>query len=405
MNQNYSPRAPKNRRCNMQSNPSLSRCGAAAYPFLGTATQAAAFPTARGVFSCYPNYPPRCGSSCCIPPVGPTGPAGPIGPAGPEGPQGEPGPIGPTGATGETGATGPTGATGETGPQGPAGPSCNQPAYTYAANGDTVYVIDPFTHAASSVIQAPFPVASMGYDAILRKVYLVSATGEVAVINGNSNEIEGEFALPAGDYSASQVAVNPNNHMVYVTSPANGEIAVVNGFSEEVLSSIPADVLGSIAVNTNTNLVYAAVTNGIDIINSNTNQVVSSIDYDSESGGLQDLVANSCKNQILARDGDNSIVTIDNTQLDSTYTFADGVRAMTLDASLMLLYVVNAAGTAVEVYDPCDMEEPMRFEYSDRDLEEHLEGGLFNIAELRSYILATLLDNITPRLMIKTEAL
>jgi len=250
--------------------------------------------------------------------------------------------------------------TGATGPTGPAGSSCDQPAFTYVVDGDVVSVVDPVTHEIISSITAPFPVAGIGYDAMLRKIYLVSDVGDLAIVDGNSNAAVADdlLQLPDGNYEGSSIVVNPNNQVVYIASPHNPFIAVVNGRTDEVMPSIPVtESTGSIAVNPNTNLIYVSTASGMDIISGNTGTVVGHIDYAAQYG-LSDLTVNTCRNMVVASDGPNRLVLFDakRNELLESETIPSGVRAMALNSGLGFLYVINAAGNAVGVYDACSLE-------------------------------------------------
>jgi len=243
---------------------------------------------------------------------------------------------------------------GLTGPTGPAGGSCEQPAYTYVRSGEAISVVDPATREIIAGIEAPFPVARMGFDPILRKVYLVSQDGELAVIDGNTNTLEDAVVLlPAGDYTDSAIAVNPNNSLVYIASRYNPFVAVVNGRTDEALLEIPLANTGSVAVNPNTNLVYVSTATGLAVINSNTNTVVGDIDYEAQSG-LSNLMVNNCSNMLVAADGD-TLVLFDakRNEFIKAADIEEGIRAMALDPGLGYLYVIDAAGNSAGIFDAC----------------------------------------------------
>jgi YVTN family beta-propeller protein len=162
---------------------------------------------------------------------------------------------------------------GHTAPTGPANAACgcSLSAFTYVSDGNRVHVIDPLSHAMLVTVPMGFAVAAMGSDPALRKVYLVSASGQFAVFDAVTNTIATTLDLPEGDYTQSTISVNENNHQVYIAAAGNEFIAVVNGFTDELRTVIALESTGSIAVNTNTNLIYASTAQGLDIINSNTN--------------------------------------------------------------------------------------------------------------------------------------
>ena len=306
-------------------------------------------------------------------PTGPTGATGETGPTGPQGIQGETGPTGPTGTTGVTGETGPTGpqgiqgetgptgATGETGPTGATGPgSCTEPPYAYVANpgADTVDVIDPLSHTALASIPAGGPVENLAADPALRKVYALMPDGTLAVIDGNTNTVIATIALSPGSYtSALPFAVNPNNHLVYIPNPGTDLVNVVDGRTNTLLGTLVVDggTFGA-AVDPSTNLVYVGTTNGITVINSNSNQVVTQLLPGTE---IAELHADVCTCRIIARDFSGNLYSLNarTGAVIDTVNLPDGAGAMGLDASLGLLYVVNPTTQEVGVFDVCTLQQ------------------------------------------------
>ena len=291
--------------------------------------------------------------------TGGTGPQGIQGPTGETGPTGTTGETGPQGIQGPTGETGPTGTTGETGPTGPAGPgSCTEPAFAYVANpGEgTVQVIDPITHATVADINVPTGAQNLAADPALRKVYALAQDGTLVIIDGNTNTVEDTVALPSGSYRTTEpFAVNPNNHLVYIPNPGEETVDVVDGRTNNLLTVVPVGAFSlSAAVDPSTNLVYVGTTNGITVINSNSNEVVANL---LPGTSIFQIYADACTCRILAADNDNIYVIDSRTgALLDTMTLPDGVRAMNLDASLGLLYVINPVAEAVDVYDVCALQ-------------------------------------------------
>ena len=246
-----------------------------------------------------------------------------------------------------------TGSQGPTGP--PGGNGCSLPPYAFVFNGSTVNVIDPISHEVTASIAMPFTVTSMGSDPVTRRLYLLSASGTLAVLDGDSNAIVSEIILPPGNYAQSGVAVNPNNHQVYIASPSNPFVVAVNGYNDTVAAQIPVQSTGSVVVNSRTNLTYVSSPTGLEGINSNSNQLVLKIPF--SPGELKNLIAYSCKNLILSSDG-SRLVVIDGKRntIENAARAQDGIWAMALDGSLGLLFVINETGNAVNVYDACSLE-------------------------------------------------
>ena len=262
-----------------------------------------------------------------------------------------------TGPTGPQGITGPSGATGATGVTGPG--SCTEPAYAYAANPgeNRVEVIDPISHA----LLAPIPVSgqalSLGADPALRKVYALMPDGTMAVISGSTNTVTDYITLGSGSYSAAvPFAVNPNNHLVYIPNQGSNFVNVVNGRTNTLIDEIAVSGgANSAAVDPGTNLVFVTTTDGITVINSNSNQVVTDL---MPGTGFNQIFADHCTCRIFARDivGDIYAFNARTGEVIDSIEIPDGASAMGVDPSLALLYAVDDSGTRVDVYDVCTLK-------------------------------------------------
>ena len=265
------------------------------------------------------------------------------------------GPTGPQGVQGITGATGPTGVTGATGLG-----SCTEPAYAYVANpGEgAVEVIDPLSHTALTPIPVSGSPENLAADPALRKVYALAQDGILTVIDGNANTVETTIALPtSGSRTAVPIAVNPNNHLVYIPNPTEEAVDVVDGRTDTLLTVVPVDGNAlSAAVDPRTNLVYIGTTNGITVINSNSNQVVTQLLPGTE---VTTVLADACTCRILASDNFGNLYAIDSRtgSVIDAELLSGGIRAMALDASLGLLYVIDSLGNEVGVYDVCTLQQ------------------------------------------------
>lgn len=89
------------------------------------------------------------------------------------------------------------------------------------------------------------------------------------------------------------IAVNPNTNRIYVAD-GNG-VEVIDGISNTVVGTIPTGVR-QIAINPTTNLIYALYgTSTIEVIDGETNQIVTSI---GTSSNTQTIAVNSATNKI-----------------------------------------------------------------------------------------------------------
>jgi len=248
-----------------------------------------------------------------------------------------------------TGPTGPAGITGVTGPTGP-GMGCAMPSYTFVANEDTITIIDPLTHA-TSVVQAPFPVSNLAVDPELRKLYIISADGQFAVWDEPTRTFTELDTLPG----ATAIAVNRNNHKVFVTSREGNLITIFNGYTGLRLSQISIDSPGDIVINPETNIAYVSTRSGLMLINTNSGSVIGSVDY---TGNLTGMTVNYCANKIFAIDDSAGIAVIDAkcNVICAHFDIPEGVHSIVVNPRLSLLYIVTADGSSVLVYDACTYE-------------------------------------------------
>ena len=210
----------------------------------------------------------------------------------------------------------------------------------------------------------------MAADPALRKLYVLGANGSLTVVNGDTNEVAaiemqwlGFGGGRCGGCLSGQghtPAVNPNNHMVYLPA-GGGMVRVVNGYDNSGVGSVAVggEPLAA-AVMPTSNLVYIANnTSTIPVINSNTNTVFAEISLaGSNAGGnapVIDVQCDTCGNLVYALRGDGCVSIIDGAthRLKKTFRPEGGAAAIAVDSFLGLLYVIDSAGCAVNVYNTC----------------------------------------------------
>lgn len=109
------------------------------------------------------------------------------------------------------------------------------------------------------------------------------------------------------------IAANPVTNKIYVGVSSLGEVAVINGRTQQISATISVGGnLHFLAVNVLTNRVYAtscsfaASTCSLAVIDGRSNRLITSIPISSNIGiGLQGLALNPITNRIYASDGDN----------------------------------------------------------------------------------------------------
>ncbi|MDR2753434.1 MAG: YncE family protein [Oscillospiraceae bacterium] len=238
---------------------------------------------------------------------------------------------------------------------------CTEPAFAYAANqyDNSVSVIDPLTHQAVGQIPVDSPYG-IAVDPTMRTVYVTdNGTHTFTVIDGNTNTVVTQLPLESACGTDSAPAVNTNNHLVYVPM-GDGMVAVVNGRDNSLMTTV--EVGGrptAAAVSTRTNLVYIANdTNEIPVINSNTNTLYAKIPLKGESPAT-DVQADLCSNKIYVQRLNSSISVLGGNcnEEDDCFAPEGGVFSFSLDPSLGLLYVVDAARRVTAVYDACTLQK------------------------------------------------
>jgi YVTN family beta-propeller protein len=135
-------------------------------------------------------------------------------------------------------------------------------------------------------------VASLGSHSNLSAT---SLAGYITVINGTNSTIIEDIEL-YGDPSSWTLHVNPITNMIYISESYADYINVINGTSNEIDDIIYLDNVPSyIAVNTNTNRIYAASFNSsvsysgrhyIDVIDGGTGEKIYNIPFDLSISGM-----------------------------------------------------------------------------------------------------------------------
>lgn len=84
----------------------------------------------------------------------------------------------------------------------------------------------------------PFATMSLTLDAASGKLFVVSATGEVAVVNTQTDAVEKVYSVK-GAFSAAGIAYDAKNNRVLVASQGSDNLVIANADTGEVLHNIP----------------------------------------------------------------------------------------------------------------------------------------------------------------------
>jgi|GEM_PF-3815197 len=199
------------------------------------------------------------------------------------------------------------------------------------ANGFNVDVIDGSTDHLISVIQTAadgqpaFQPYGLGIDDGLHKLYVTNGSNngfnnfDLMIVNTETNSIINTVTMDnitSGGGQLSKIAVNPNNHKVYISAntnygPGNG-IGVVDGQSDRQIDSInigqPTHDIG-VDPNTNNVYVYTYATLPLQLvkIDSNSDTITELKSLDENDGTPSALSIDTITNTvILGRGADPS---------------------------------------------------------------------------------------------------
>ena len=200
-------------------------------------------------------------------------------------------------------------------------------AYVANSYSGTVSVIDGDAKSVTATIPLGFSEGdAIAINSVTNKIYVaVAVQNQVAIIDGASNDVS---LIQVGKYPVA-VAINPVANRVYVLNSNGGSVSVLDGSTGGIIATIPSTQGATkLAVNPVTNKIYVGVagdttdgTYNLQIIDGATNQISTlSFATNPDSGG--DLAINTQTNRIYAA----------TTEKPPTITVIDGVSAQVLQA-------------------------------------------------------------------------
>ncbi|HEX5457151.1 MAG TPA: fibronectin type III domain-containing protein [Candidatus Nitrosotalea sp.] len=224
----------------------------------------------------------------------------------------------------------------------------------YVTNHDsnTVSVIDGSTNAVVKTI--PIGYSLVAVNPVTNEIYVDDSDSNVAVIDGSTNNITATIQIPVGGG-----AVNVNTNKIYEASCCGKSIvSVIDGSTNAVTSiSVEMSLSGSIAVNPNTNMIYASTVcvgcgknTSVLVIDGATNNVVSKIAIPFV---WQSLGVNPVTNKIYAASG-NDVYVIDGSTNQITTTISGvigGKPAIAVNSNTNMIYVADSKNNVVNIID------------------------------------------------------
>lgn len=104
------------------------------------------------------------------------------------------------------------------------------------------------------------------------------------VIDMNTNKISFPNIIHDKNVTGvGSVAINQNSDMIYIKPLDSSTISIINGTSNSIIGTIPIDVVYSMAVNPNTNKLYVNSDDKIQVIDTETNKIIDTIDIGSKT--------------------------------------------------------------------------------------------------------------------------
>ena len=197
-------------------------------------------------------------------------------------------------------------------------------------------------------------------------VYVTDAVGHsLWIVNGASNTVVGSIIVSA---SPMGVAVNPNTNMIYMANYNHGPdlntLWVINGATNTVVKEIPVgNGPTGVAVNPETNMIYVAEGsfwsnpnttigyNKITVINGTTNSIVDNIQVGDFPYGV---AVNPLTNTIYVTNKNDKTVSVIDGSTDavvSTIGVGNQPADIAVNPNTGMIYVANSYSNTVSVID------------------------------------------------------
>ena len=124
----------------------------------------------------------------------------------------------------------------------------------YVTNSSSVSVIDGINNQITDVITLGISLGNIAVNINTNMIYVANSNNSITVIDGASNQIVATI-----DNRASQIAVNPDTNRIYAVGRSS--IIVIDGSNNLVIDNIEFKdnpIITAITVNPNNNMIYLA---------------------------------------------------------------------------------------------------------------------------------------------------
>ena len=232
-------------------------------------------------------------------------------------------------------------------------------AYVADEFGNRLLIIDTATNSFVGSIAVGTHPRRLAVNSVTNRIYVPvevdPITGQIAVIDGNTNTVVATIPFTNPNNFPFKPAVNEATNRVYVTS-LQGFITVVDGANNSIMATISGGSLPfGLAVNPVTDRIYVSnlADSNLSVIRGSTNAIEANIFV---GLGSNVVAANRVKGRIYAASAGNELSVVDgrltsptyNTVLSSVGSFS-GSTDVAVNPNTGLIYLMS--GSLLRIFD------------------------------------------------------
>lgn len=232
-------------------------------------------------------------------------------------------------------------------------------AYVADEFGNRVLIIDTATNTFAGSIAVGTHPRRLAVNSATNRIYVPvevdPITGQIAVIDGNTNTIVASIPLANPTHFPFKLAANETNNRVYVTS-LQGSVTVVDGATNSIITTIAGGrVPFGVAVNPVTDRIYVSnlADSDLSVIRGSTNAIEANIFIGTASNVA---AANRVTGRVYAASTGNELSVVDgrltsptyNTVLSSVGSFS-GASDVAVNPNTNYVYLMS--GSLLKIFD------------------------------------------------------
>jgi len=205
-----------------------------------------------------------------------------------------------------------------------------------------------------SAIVGDFP-RDIDFDPILNNLYVPNYdSGSVSVIDSENMIVKDTISINNGDSHPTQVVVDSNRHLVFVSDKISGVLTIIDGINGEIIDSMDiGDSLWDLDINTKTGKLYVSdlLKNEIIIVNTETLEIIKSIPVSQSPWAV---AVNQTTDMVYVASGTSEIIHVIDGNTDSLISEINlGVKAwgLSINEKSNVLYVTSWDTKSILVVD------------------------------------------------------